>query len=192
MSYAVNTVDHEREATKTIKVWDLFTRIFHWSLVASFVIAYVTAEETEWLHTWAGYSAAALVAMRLVWGVIGTHYARFSQFVKSPASIVRYLADIATGREARYMGHNPAGGAMVVALLTMLVGLSVTGIFLTTQAYAHSDALEDGHELFANGMLVLVLLHVGGVVLASIRHHESLVRAMITGRKRAPARDDIA
>jgi cytochrome b len=192
MSYTGVAVDHGHEESATIRVWDLFTRIFHWSLVASFAIAYVSAEEIEWLHIWAGYAAAALVAMRLVWGVIGTRYARFSQFVKSPASILRYLADIVTGREARYLGHNPAGGAMVVALLVMLVAISVTGILMTMPAYAHSDVLEEVHEVAANLMLGLVALHVGGVVLASVRHHESLVRAMITGRKRPPSAGDVA
>lgn len=180
------------ETRSTVKVWDLFVRVFHWSLVASFAIAFLTGDELETLHIWAGYAAASLVALRLVWGAIGSKYARFAQFVKSPASVFRYLADVATGREARYLGHNPAGGAMVVALLIMLVGLGVTGILMTTPAYWHSDALEDVHEVMANLTLALVLFHVGGVLLASIRHHESLVRAMITGRKRAPEGDDIS
>jgi cytochrome b len=184
--------DRAAGTTTTVKVWDRFVRVFHWGLVAGFATAYATGDEIAGLHVWAGYSAAALVAMRLVWGFVGTTYARFSQFVKSPAAVLRYLSAIATGREARYLGHNPAGGAMVLALLTMLAGLSVTGILMTTQAYAHADALEEVHEAIANLTLVLVVLHVGGVVLASVRHRESLVRAMITGRKRAPEPGDIA
>lgn len=184
--------DQAADAGATVKVWDLFTRIFHWSLVASFTIAYLSAEEIETLHIWAGYAAAALIASRLVWGMVGSNYARFTQFVKSPASVLRYLGTIATGREARYIGHNPAGGAMVVTLLAMLAGLSVTGVLMTTPTFEHSEALEDIHEVLANATLGLVVLHVAGVVLASVRHHESLVRAMITGRKRAPAGNDVA
>ncbi|MGE0023349.1 MAG: cytochrome b/b6 domain-containing protein [Hyphomicrobium sp.] len=176
----------------SVKVWDLFVRAFHWSLVASFALAFLTGDEMENLHMWAGYAAAGLVALRLVWGLIGPRYARFTQFVKSPASVVRYIGDVATGREARYVGHNPAGGVMVVALLAMLVGLSVTGILMTTPAYWHSESLEDVHEVVANLMLGLVVLHLAGVILASIRHHENLVHSMITGRKRAPEADDVS
>lgn len=179
------------ETSATVKVWDRFVRVFHWGLVASFVTAYLTGDEIEDLHIWAGYSAAALVALRLVWGFIGTPFARFSHFVKSPASVLRYLSDIVSGREARYIGHNPAGGAMVMALLAMLVALSITGILMTTPAYAHSEALEEVHEVLANGTLALVVLHIGGVILASVRHRENLARAMITGRKRAPERGDV-
>jgi cytochrome b len=174
------------------KVWDLFVRVFHWSLVASFSIAFLTGDEMETLHIWAGYAAAGLVTLRLVWGLIGSKYARFAQFVRSPASVLRYMGDIATGREARYIGHNPAGGAMVLALLTMLVVLSITGILMTTPAYWHSKPLEEIHEVIANLTLGLVILHIAGVALASVRHHESLVRAMITGRKRAPEKGDVA
>ena len=182
---------HVDETSATVKVWDRFVRVFHWGLVASFVTAYLTGDEIEDLHIWAGYSAAALVALRLVWGFIGTPFARFSHSVKSPASVLRYLSDIVSGREARYIGHNPAGGAMVMALLAMLVALSITGILMTTPAYAHSEALEEVHEVLANGTLALVMLHIGGVILASVRHRENLARAMITGRKRAPERGDV-
>lgn len=179
-------------AAATVKVWDLFTRIFHWGLVASFAIAYLSAEEIETLHVWAGYAAAALIAWRLVWGVLGPGYARFAQFVKPPAAVLWYLGAVATGHEPRYIGHNPAGGAMVVALLAMLAGLSATGIMMTTSTFEHSKALEEIHDVLANVTLGLVALHVAGVALASVRHHENLVRAMITGRKRPPTGNDVA
>jgi len=178
----------------TVKVWDPFVRFFHWSLVLSFAVAFLSGEEDDLrtLHLWAGYAASALVAMRLIWGVIGTHYARFGQFVRSPHSVATYIRDVLTGREARYIGHNPAGGLMVVALLVSLVALCVTGILMETDAFWGSEPLEEAHEIIANGMLVLIGLHVAGVVLESLRHHESLVRAMITGKKRAPEAGDIA
>lgn len=178
----------------TVKVWDPFVRIFHWALVASFAVAFLVGEERDLrsLHLWAGYSAAALVALRILWGVLGTRYARFSQFVRGPRRIIGYVVDVARGREARHIGHNPAGGAMVVALLLSLLGVSLTGHLMTTDMFWGSEAMEEAHELIANGMLVLVALHIAGVVLESVRHHESLVKAMVTGTKKAPKDGDVA
>lgn len=176
----------------TVKVWDLFTRVFHWSLVASFAVAFLSGDDFETLHLWAGYVAGGLVALRLMWGIVGTQYARFRQFVKQPSTVARYVGDVLTGREARYLGHNPAGGAMVIALLLSLVALCGTGILMTTDAYWGSEPLEEAHEAIANFMLVLIALHVGGVIFESLRHHENLIKAMFTGRKRAPEPGDVA
>jgi len=176
----------------SVKVWDPFVRLFHWGLAASFVIAWITAEEWDSLHHWAGYAAGALIALRLIWGLIGTRYARFTQFIKSPAATLRYLGDILRGAEPRYLGHNPAGAAMIIALILVMAGCILTGWMYTTTMFWGSEWVEEIHEALANGLLFLVLLHVGGVLLASLRHHENLVRAMITGRKRRPATDDIA
>jgi cytochrome b len=171
----------------TTRVWDAFVRISHWSLVASFALAWISGDDWKTLHLWAGYAAAALIATRLVWGLVGTHYARFSQFVRSPLVVARYLRDVATGREARYLGHNPAGGVMIVALLTTLIGLSVSGWLLTTDAFWGSEVMENIHETLANLVLVLVGLHIAGVMWANFRHHENLVCSMFTGKKRAVA-----
>ncbi|MHC8493124.1 cytochrome b/b6 domain-containing protein [Thalassospira sp. SM2505] len=176
----------------SVKVWDPFIRLFHWGLAASFVIAWITADEWDTLHHWAGYAAGSLIALRLVWGLVGTRYARFTQFIKSPAATIGYLRDIMRGREQRYLGHNPAGAAMIVALMLAMAGCAFTGWLSTTNAFWGSDWLEEIHEFLANGLLILVLLHVGGVLLASLRHHENLVRSMVNGRKRRPMSDDIA
>ncbi|MGE5261001.1 MAG: cytochrome b/b6 domain-containing protein [Actinomycetota bacterium] len=175
----------------TARVWDPFVRIFHWSLVASFAVAWIAGDDWKALHIWAGYAASALIAMRIVWGVVGTRYARFSQFTKSPLAVASYLRDVITGREARYLGHNPAGGAMIMALLVTLTGLCLSGWLLTTDAYFGSEFMEDLHEMLANVALALVGLHVAGVALASLHHRENLARAMVTGTKRAPASGDI-
>jgi cytochrome b len=169
----------------TVEVWDPFVRIFHWSLVALFTIAFLTGDEIEWLHIWAGYALAALVAMRVVWGFIGSRHARFSDFVKGPRAIVGFLKQSVRLEAPRYLGHNPAGGAMIIALLVMLAGLSVTGFALTTDAFWGSKLMEDIHEVLANVTLGLVVLHILGVLVASVEHGENLVRAMFTGRKRA-------
>ena len=174
------------------RVWDLAVRLFHWSLVASFAVAWISAEEWQDLHLWAGYAAAALVAFRLVWGLAGTRYARFRQFVRRPRVVVAYLRDVLSGREARYLGHNPAGGAMILALLLAMAGLCLTGWLYTTDAYWGVEWVEETHELLANLLLALVGLHVLGVLLASLRHRENLVRAMVTGRKRPAGPDDLA
>lgn len=175
----------------TVKIWDPLVRVFHWSLVASFAIAWLSAEDGRDLHLWAGYAAASLIAFRLVWGIAGTRYARFSQFVRSPGAVVAYLRDIISGREARYLGHNPAGAAMIVALILAMSGLCLTGWLYTTDAFWGEEWVEETHEMLANILLGLVGLHILGVFVASFRHHENLVRAMLTGRKRAPGTGDI-
>ncbi len=210
-----------------VRVWDPLVRVFHWALVAAFATAWLTAEEVQPVHEFAGYTVAGLVAFRLVWGLVGGRYARFARFVKGPRETLAYLGDMVRGKERRYLGHNPAGAAMIVALLVTLAGTAFTGWLMaepdpgatrpdmsqiaapagTSPARTDDDAGEYGeegergeadgtlkeiHEVLANLMLLLVALHVGGVVLASVRHHENLARAMVTGEKRAPGPGDVA
>jgi cytochrome b len=181
-----------RGSAVQIRVWDLLVRLFHWGLVLSFAIAWLSANSFEDLHGWAGYAAGALLAIRAVWGVVGTPYARFTQFVRSPGTVLRYLKAILTGSEARYLGHNPAGGAMVIALMLAMAATAFTGWLLTTDAFWGVSSAQHLHNLVAHGLLMLVGLHLGGVVLASFRHRENLVAAMISGRKRVPDPADVA
>ena len=191
-----------------IKVWDPFVRFFHWTVVVSFFIAYVTEDEVMWLHEFAGYTILALVIARIFWGIIGSRYARFSNFIYRPAVVKQYFKDTLRGKSKRYLGHNPLGGSMVVLLLIMLVLTSWTGIEaegdgftgtaainieLVKSAIADDDEHEEGgahevwediHEFFANATLFLIFLHVVGVLFSSIVHGENLVRAMVTGRKK--------
>lgn len=178
--------------TATVKVWDPMVRLFHWSLAGSFAVAWLTGDELMSVHEWAGYAAGSLVALRLVMGFFGSPYARFRQFIRSPGKTAAYAGDILRNREARYLGHNPAGAVMVIALLCSMAALALTGWMQTTYAYWGVDWVEESHELLANLLLVLVMLHIAGVLLASVRHHENLVRAMITGRKRAAGQGDVA
>ncbi len=168
----------------TVKVWDPFVRVFHWSLVMLFAIAFLTGDEAERVHIAAGYGIAALLALRIVWGFVGPRHARFADFVRSPRATIAYVRDAITFRAKRHLGHNPAGGVMVIALLLMLIGTSVTGYLLTTDAYWGSDALEDVHGAFAAATVGLIALHILGVLVTSLVHRENLVKAMITGRKR--------
>ncbi|MGD2137386.1 MAG: cytochrome b/b6 domain-containing protein [Gammaproteobacteria bacterium] len=185
------------EKDTTVRVWDPLVRLFHWSLVAAFLIAWLTEDDWLGLHVTAGYTVLGLVLFRLVWGVIGTRHARFTDFVRSPAATLVYLKDALLFRARRYLGHNPAGGAMVIALLVSLTLTGVSGLAV----YGHAEfsgplagllhnapgwlgeVLEEVHEFFAGFTLLLVVLHVAGVALASLQHGENLVRSMLTGRK---------
>jgi cytochrome b len=168
-----------------VRVWDPFVRIFHWSLVGLFVLAFATGDETEGLHLTAGYAIAGLVLVRIVWGFVGPRHARFSDFVRTPREVTDYVRSAIRLRAPRYLGHNPAGGAMIIALLTMLIGISATGFMMTTDAFWGAQWVEDLNKGVVYATLGLIALHVGGVVFASIEHGENLLKAMITGRKRA-------
>jgi cytochrome b len=148
--------------TTTVKVWDLAIRVFHWSLVAFFTIAYLSGDELETVHAWSGYIIIALILFRFAYGFVGTKYARFSDFIKSPAAVKYYLQQLFSGSPKRYLGHNPAGGWMVVVLLVSLAVSSWTGlkayadeghgplagtdISLIGNAYADSDTNHDRNE----------------------------------------------
>lgn len=183
---------------RRVKVWDPFVRVFHWTLVGSFFLAWLTEDDLLGLHVWAGYTVLGLIVLRILWGFIGTRHARFSDFVFSPGTVRRYLKDVLWFRARRYLGHNPAGGAMILALLFSLLLTGLTGVALLGAAEnagplagwlgAHpglEEPLEEVHEFFANLTLGLVVLHVAGVVWESLVHRENLVRAMIDGYKRA-------
>jgi cytochrome b len=182
----------------TVSVWDPLVRVSHWTLATAFLAAWLVGDDWLDLHVLAGYTVLGLVLFRLVWGVIGTRHARFTDFVRSPSAVLAYLKDVVSVRARRHLGHNPAGGAMVIALLLSLTFTAISGLAL----YGHGEfsgplaglmqgapvwlgnALEELHEFFANFTLLLVVLHVAGVALASLQHGENLIRSMFTGRKR--------
>ncbi len=182
-----------------VKVWDPLIRLFHWALVGCFFVAYVTEDDFLTLHTWAGYLVAGLVLWRILWGLVGTRYARFSSFVFPPRLVLHYVKDTLALRAKRYLGHNPAGGAMIIFLLVSLLvttasGLAVYGageqagplaFVFANESELVVGTLKETHEFFANLTVLLVLLHVIGVAVESLIHRENLVRAMFTGRKRA-------
>jgi cytochrome b len=184
------------------RVWDLFVRLFHWSLVAAFFTAYFTEDEWLGIHLWAGYLALSLVVLRTVWGFVGSPHARFRDFVYSPQRVLAYLKEVARSTAPRYLGHNPAGGAMVVALMLAIVVTAVTGMLTYGAAQPGSvfgpmaaalgvvlvdghGAIKEVHEFFANLTVAMVAIHVAGVLYESWVHRESLVVSMLTGRKRA-------
>jgi len=177
-------------AEPRVRVWDPFVRLFHWGLVAAIAAAWLTAEEAERAHELVGWAVLVLVGLRLLWGGIGPRHARFDRFLRAPGAVVAYLRGLPHGTSPRHLGHNPAGGAMALALIVVVAATGVSGWAMTTPMLG-GEALEELHEGLANAMLALVALHVVGVIVSSLAHHENLVRAMLTGRKRAPAEGDV-
>ncbi len=186
---------------KSVRVWDPLVRVFHWTLVLSFAVAWVSADEFDTLHFWAGYTIAALVAFRVVWGIIGTRHARFTDFIYRFRTIKSYLIDLAALRPKHYVGHNPAGGLMVVILLlslglltfTGMASVAIDGIGPLAGTWVESISghwMEDVHEAVANLVLAFVLFHIAGVLVSSLVHGENLVRAMINGKKEIEEKSD--
>lgn len=178
-------------ATRKILVWDAPVRVFHWLMVLSFAGAYLSAELDDWrlLHVTLGYTMAGLVVFRIVWGVIGTRYARFRDFVRGPGSILHYLRGLLRGQPEHYVGHNPAGAMTILAFL--LLTAVVAGSGWATDRGLAGDTMEEIHEFLANLMLAVVGVHVAGVLVSSVVHRENLVGAMISGRKSGAPQDGI-
>lgn len=182
---------------ETIQVWDPLVRLFHWSLVLCVVTAWVTQEDGMRLHVVAGCLAMGLFLFRFAWGWIGPDHARFRDFVRRPRQVWHYLQTVMVGHPVRYLGHNPAGGVMVLLLLAMTVGTAISGMVLYGMGEFSGPLaifgliwgaqavvwVKKGHALLANGLLFLVALHLMGVVLTSWQHRENLIQSMLTGEK---------
>ncbi|MDY6943887.1 MAG: cytochrome b/b6 domain-containing protein [Pseudomonadota bacterium] len=205
---------------REITVWDKFIRLFHWSLVVLVITSYFSGEEEHWIHPYSGYAIVSLLFLRIVWGFVGSQHAKFSDFIYSPKTILTYTVSVLKGQPKRYLGHNPLGGLMVLALLLTLLTVTFSGMKLyaveegkgplaqnigtplVTQAYADEDEddeyeddekdedeepeefWEEVHEASVSFLLLLIALHITGVIFASVQHEESLIKAMITGKKR--------
>jgi cytochrome b len=178
--------------TQRILVWDLPTRIFHWALALSFTFAFLTAESERWrdLHVVLGYTVLGLIAFRLIWGFVGTRYSRFAEFVRSPAYVIRYLAQLARGQAEYPVGHNPAGAVAILLLLLLGIASGVSG----WAAYEEIGVawLEALHAFISDAMLAMVFVHIAGVLVSSYRQRENLILAMITGRKQGEAHQAIS
>lgn len=179
-----------------ILVWDLPTRLFHWLFAAAFTVGFLSGEEDGWLniHVFAGYLLLGLLAFRLLWGFVGGRYARFSSFLFSPRQGLSYLFDVLKGGAKRHIGHNPAGSWAIYLLLALGLATGITGLLTlggqeglgplaAWVPYLMGHGFKEAHEFFANSMLAVVFLHLGGVAVESWRHHENLARAMVTGDK---------
>lgn len=172
-------------ARPAVKVWDPLVRIGHWLLVLSVVLAWLTRHRAGPWHEWLGYASLAVLAVRLLWGWLGTRYARFAEFLRGPRATLSYARAMVHGREPRHLGHNPLGAWMIVALIAVVALVGFTGWLYTTDRYWGVEWVESLHNALSNVLLALIGLHVAGVLYASWRHRENLVGAMLHGRKRA-------
>lgn len=177
---------------RRVPVWDPLVRLLHWSLVGSFAASWLTRHSPGRIHEWLGYAVLAIIVVRLAWGFLGSRYARFAQFVRPPRATLRYARSLAAGRQPRYLGHNPLGGWMIVALILTTLGICLSGWLYTTDRYWGIEWVETLHRWLTNFGLVLVGLHLAGVVFTSLHDRENLAASMVHGRKRAPAPDDMA
>jgi cytochrome b len=170
-------------------VWSAGLRALHWLLALSMIGAFVTHEGADWLHEWLGYTALACALLRLVWGLLPqktdgmARYARFAQFVRAPGQTLRYARQVLQRREPRYVGHNPLGAWMVVALLLVSSAAGITGALSVTDRFWGVAWVQDSHEFFGELIVPLVLLHWAGVAYTSWHHKDNLVAAMLHGRK---------
>lgn len=183
------SVGHQERPTDVV-VWDVFVRLFHWSLVVSFAVAWYTGGIWDTPHLVSSYFVLALVIARIVWGFIGSTHARFTDFLFSPITTLRYLSDMMRLRAPRFLGHNPAGAIMILALITTLLVLCISGVLMTTSAFWGIEWIDTLHNAASTSALLLVGLHVVGVVFSSFEHKENLVKSMITGRKQALSSSD--
>ena len=168
---------------QTILVWDVPTRVFHWLLVISFAGAWLTSESErlQMIHYAFGYSAVALVLFRLVWGFIGTKYARFSQFVRGPKEMVEHVRGLLSNHQHAAPGHNPVGGIVMVGLMLLILLIGLTGYWGVKEFLG--DFMSETHEAVANLALGLVIIHIVAAIIMSLLQKENLVRAMVNGKK---------
>jgi cytochrome b len=174
-----------------VKVWDPIVRLFHWTVALGCIANLTVLREVKSVHRYVGYVILAAVAIRLVWGFVGSKHAKFSDFTPSPGRLFGYLKALLRRREPRYIGHNPAGAVMMLALIGLVVVCGVTGWMMGLDAFWGVRWVESLHEGAANFILVMAILHVLAALIESWRHRENLVLAMVTGLKRAPKGSDV-
>ncbi len=169
--------------SRKILVWDAPVRVFHWLLVLSFAGAYLTAESERWrlAHVSLGYTVGGLVAFRILWGLLGTRYARFGSFVRGPRVVARYARALLAGKPEHHIGHNPAGAVGIVLLL--LLSLAAVASGWANYSELGGKLIEELHEVAGNLMLTVVIVHVAAALVMSWLHRENLVRSMVTGKK---------
>jgi cytochrome b len=187
-----------KDNVEYVKVWDPLVRFFHWALVLAVALVFLAADDLLGLHVLAGYMVLGLILFRLLWGLAGPRHARFSDFLFRPRAVFAYLRDLVTLHAKRYLGHGPAGGAMVAALLLSLLLTTLSGLalyggrefagplrnFMAGVDDRWTGVAEGTHEFFAGVTAFLVFVHIAGVLFSSLVHRENLIKAMLTGFKK--------
>lgn len=196
-SIAINTGNGAAITKTHLKIWDMPTRVFHWLLVISFIAAYVTnrlgVDYFTW-HLWFGYFVVILLGFRILWGIVGTHHARFINFVRHPVESIKYALHLSKGKAKSYPGHNPLGALMVLTLLSVLLLQAATGLFANDEIFnigplygyvSHELSLKltAVHKELFYWILGAVVIHVGAVLFYVFVKRENLIKAMITGKK---------
>ena len=173
------------DANQTLSkpVWDLFVRVFHWSLVVCIGVNYFVLDDGETLHQWIGYAASALVVARTVWGFVGTPHARFSDFFPTPARLSAHLRGLAAGRPVHHWGHNPMGALMMLALMGLVLGLGLTGWMQTLDRFFGEEWLQELHEVLGGVLIAFAGLHAASAIVMGRLERTRLVKAMFTGTK---------
>jgi cytochrome b len=189
----------EEKSGRAIVVWDVPTRLFHWLTAALIAVAYITYL-SGWMnwHAVAGDAALTLIVFRLLWGFFGSQTARFSRFVAAPRAAVAHLRQIFRREPDRQVGHNAAGGWMVLLLLVLVLGEALTGIYVQNDVANQgplteitpariANAITASHRIFWDALIGAVLLHTLAIIVYAAAKGQDLLRPMITGRKRLPA-----
>lgn len=166
-----------------VRVWDPLVRLFHWSLVAAFLANDFLTKPGRETHRLVGYTVAGLIALRLIWGLVGTKHARFSDFIPSPRAALGQLRDMATGRRHVHVGHSPLGALMIYNLLLTMAALAGSGYAMTTVAYFGVEWVEELHEALVVWAEVSIVIHILAVVVESRRLGINLPKSMVTGYK---------
>ena len=175
----MNTADKKQ----SILVWDMPVRVFHWLLAISFAGAWLTCESEmlQMVHYAFGYAACVLVFFRLVWGFVGSRYARFAEFVKGPTEVIEHLKSIGSATAPPHIGHNPAGGWVMLALMGLILLVGLSGYWIVKEFFA--NWMSELHEVLAIVALALVVIHIVAALVMSFLQKENLVRSMFTGHK---------
>ena len=170
--------------TKQVRVWDILVRITHWAVAIGVIANLLFTEDGSDLHAYVGYTVVGLVVIRLLWGFVGTRYARFSSFFPTPLRIKRHLSALSVRRiDKQHLGHNPLAAIMMLSLWAAIIGLGITGYLMESGMMGNEDFLEEVHELLANSLYLLVPLHVIAALVMSYWQRQNLIKAMITGNK---------
>ncbi|MGY3448284.1 cytochrome b/b6 domain-containing protein [Bradyrhizobium sp. USDA 4353] len=172
--------------SETVAVWDFPLRVWHWALAATVLVACVTPNRFDRLHRTAGYAVIGLLAFRLIWGLIGSRHSLFARISLKLRAAPQYIVGMLRGETGRYLGLNPAGAAMLVVMLALLIVSTISGLMQVSVRFFGVGWIEQAHALSSNAIIALIAVHVLGTLWMSLLQRENLARAMFTGRKRVP------